>query len=108
MRAQVLSPVEVDRAPAEGMQRVSNKYPLPIIKDLRRGCLRPDIGTCKPLACRNVALTADNVDNLRAEITHIDHDLDARPLLPPLLRHQLQVRRNDIEAFLARHSQENS
>jgi hypothetical protein len=73
----------------------------------RHGALRPDIGTCKPLTCRNVALTTDNIDNLRAEITHIDRDLDARPHLPPLLRHQLQTRRNDIEAFLTRHDPEN-
>ena len=71
-----------------------------------RGALRPDIGSCKPLACRNVALSPDNIANLRAEITHIDRDLAARPLLPPLLRHQLQSRRNDIETFLAR-QQEN-
>ena len=38
----------------------------------QRGTLRPDIGSCKPLCCRNVALTADNIDNLRTEITHID------------------------------------
>jgi hypothetical protein len=72
----------------------------------QRGTLRPDIGTCKPLTCRNVALTADNIANLRAEITQIDHDLAARPQLPPLLRHQLQTRRNDIKAFLARHDSE--
>lgn len=68
--------------------------------------LRPDIGTCKPLACRNVALTSDNIDNLRAEITHITSDLDARPLLPPLLRNQLLARRDDIEKFLAHHHPE--
>jgi hypothetical protein len=72
----------------------------------QRGTLRPDIGTCKPLTCRNVALTADNIANLRAEITQINHDLAARPQLPPLLRHQLQTRRNDIKAFLARHDSE--
>jgi hypothetical protein len=72
----------------------------------QRGTLRPDIGTCKPLTCRNVALTTDNIDKLRAEIIHIDRDLEARPTLPPLLRHQVQARRNDIDAFLARHDPE--
>ncbi|PPJ25647.1 hypothetical protein C5F51_22745 [Nocardia nova] len=65
--------------------------------------LRPDIGTCKPLVCRNVALTPDNIDNLRAEIAHITRELDGKPLLPPLLRHQLHARRDDIEDFLTRH-----
>jgi hypothetical protein len=73
-----------------------------------RGAERPDIGSCKPLACRNVALSPDNVANFHAEITQIDRDLDARPLLPPLLRHQLQRRRDDIEAFLARHETDNA
>jgi hypothetical protein len=74
----------------------------------QRGTLRPDIGSCKPLSCRNVALTPDNIDNLRAEITQIDGDLGARPLLPPLLRHQLTARRNDIEAFLTRNNPEHT
>jgi hypothetical protein len=74
----------------------------------QRGTLRPDIGTCKPLICRNVALTIDNIDNLRTEISHIDSDLDFRPLLPPLLRHQLQACRDDIETFLTRHNPDNT
>ena len=74
----------------------------------QRGTLRPDIGTCKPLTCRNVALTTDNIVNLRAEMAHIDRDFDARPLLPPLLRHQLQARRDDIAAFVSRHNPGNT
>ncbi|MFI6048418.1 hypothetical protein ACIA8C_42885 [Nocardia sp. NPDC051321] len=70
--------------------------------------LRPDIATCKPLACRNVALTRDNIVNLRLEITRIADELDTRPLLPPLLRHQLQARRDDIKAFLDRHTPEST
>ncbi|WP_331757958.1 hypothetical protein OG225_41740 (plasmid) [Nocardia sp. NBC_01377] len=73
-----------------------------------RDTLRPDIGSCKPLVCRNVALTADNVDNLRSEITHIDRQLTTRPTPPPLLLHQLHSRRGDIENFLARHASEDT
>ncbi|ASR39967.1 hypothetical protein BAY61_32310 (plasmid) [Prauserella marina] len=68
------------------------------------GALRPDHGTCKPLACRNVALTADNIDNLRDEAARIDRELQARPVLPPLVTHQLRTRATEIETFLARHT----
>ncbi len=68
--------------------------------------LRPDLGTCRPLSCRNTALTPDNITNLRTEITDIDRELDTRPPLPPLIQHQLRTRRNDIQAFLDRHAPE--
>jgi hypothetical protein len=45
----------------------------------QRGTLRPDIGTCKPLSCRNVALTADNIDNLRAEKSQRHRSLPRPP-----------------------------
>lgn len=69
------------------------------------GALRPDYGTCKPLSCRNVALTLDNVDHLRSEVVEIDRQTAARPALPPLFLHQLRRRRDEITAFLARHIQ---
>ncbi|WP_410580144.1 hypothetical protein [Amycolatopsis sp. lyj-108] len=68
--------------------------------------LRPNLGDCKPLACRNVALTADNIGSLREEMAGIGHEIASRPLLPPLVQHQLQGRRADIAAFLARHISE--
>lgn len=71
----------------------------------QRGALKPDIGSCKPLICRNVALTPANIAHLRAEAADIDDDLGARPLLPPLLRHQIQARRDDINAFVVRHDE---
>jgi hypothetical protein len=67
--------------------------------------LRPDLGSCMPLNCRNVALTADNTDQLQAEIAEIDRELDTRRLLPPLLAHQLRQRGADIQAFLNRHQE---
>lgn len=69
-----------------------------------RGQLRPDTGGCQPLACRNVALTADNIDNLREEIERIDAELAARPVLLPLLHGRLRGRREEITVFLARHT----
>jgi hypothetical protein len=71
----------------------------------QRGALRPDIGTCKPLTCRNVPLTPANIGHLRAEAADIDDAPHARPLLPPLLRHQIEARRDDIEAFVTRHDE---
>jgi hypothetical protein len=71
-----------------------------------RARLHPDLDSCQPLACRNAALTPDNIGNLRQKIVHIDRELEARPLLPPLLQHQLQIRRDEITIFVARHNPE--
>jgi hypothetical protein len=51
-----------------------------------------------------VALTPNNISNLRVEIEAIECELAARPLLPPLLHHRLHARRGEIIAFLARHT----
>jgi integrase len=64
----------------------------------------PDHGGCKPLACRNVALTPANTAAWQREIDRIDTRLAARPPLPPLLRHRLEARRDEITAFLARNT----
>lgn len=69
-----------------------------------RGEIRPDLSGCKPLTCRNVALTPGNIGNLRQEIARIDDELQSRPLLPPLLQHRLGARREDITTFLARNT----
>jgi hypothetical protein len=66
---------------------------------------RPDLGTCRPLQCRNVALTGDNITAWTDEIHRIDQRLAARPPLPPLLEHQLRERRNELTNFLARHQE---
>lgn len=72
------------------------------------GELRPSLGSCKPMTCRNVALTSENIDTWVTEIEQIDHQLAARPLLPPLLTHQLRSRRDEISKFLDRHTQQES
>ncbi|MHC0429663.1 hypothetical protein ACX6XY_05655 [Streptomyces sp. O3] len=66
---------------------------------------RPDLGTCRPLQCRNVALTTDSADAWRKEIDRIDERLSAPPL-PPLLEHQLRERRDELVRFLGRHHPE--
>lgn len=70
------------------------------------GELRPSLPSCKPMTCRNVALTPENIDTWVVEVEQIDRDLAARPLLPPLLTHQLQSRRDEITKFLDRHTQQ--
>jgi hypothetical protein len=64
----------------------------------------PELTDCKPLACRNVALTTANVDAWRTELGVLDRQLARRPRLPPLLEHHLGRRRDDIDAFLTRHA----
>lgn len=56
----------------------------------------PDIQTCQPMTCRNVALTADNRDAWQAEVALIDADLAQRPELPPVLADRLRQRRARI------------
>ncbi|QTI90625.1 hypothetical protein [Streptomyces sp. AgN23] len=64
----------------------------------------PDHGGCKPLACRNVALTVENTAAWQRQINRINQRLATRPPLPPLLRHRLEARRDEITAFLKRNT----
>ena len=68
-----------------------------------RGTLRPSLGSCRPLECRNIALTADNKAALSREAAEITRQLAARPLLPPLLQARLAGRRDQITPFLNRY-----
>ena len=70
----------------------------------RRRSSTPITADCKPLTCRNVALTADNITALQEEVSGIDEHLGHRPLLPPLLQVRLTDRRNSIAEFLAKQS----
>ncbi|AXB45274.1 hypothetical protein A4R43_24540 [Amycolatopsis albispora] len=67
------------------------------------GTTQPGLGDCRPLECANVALTADNTAALGAERDRVDHELAARPSLPPLLQHRIRSRRDQISHFLDRH-----
>lgn len=68
------------------------------------GEFRPDLGGCQPLHCRNVALTAHNINNLREEVARIDRELAARPPIPPLLEARLRTRQAEITEFLNRNT----
>ena len=60
----------------------------------------PELTDCKPLTCRNVALTPANITAWQTERDALDAHLARRPRLPPLLEHQLGRRRADIDDFL--------
>lgn len=60
----------------------------------------PDHGGCKPLACRNVALTHDNAAAWQTEITEIEERMSSRPPLPPRFLDRLARRRTEIIEFL--------
>jgi hypothetical protein len=60
----------------------------------------PDLGSCRPLECRNAAFTTANRDTLRGELASIDTSLTRTPALPPYLQHTLARRREAITAFL--------
>jgi hypothetical protein len=75
-------------------------------KALCGGDSQPDLASCQPLRCRNVALTPGNRDTLAEEIASLDAALTAVPVLPPLLQHRLRDRRQAITDFLARNQPE--
>lgn len=66
---------------------------------------RPDLTKCRPLACRNVALTETNVEAWREELSAIQRDLTTRPLLPPYLQASLELREGQIRTYLARNQE---
>jgi hypothetical protein len=68
----------------------------------------PDLAGCKPLTCRNVALTADNLAAWREELTIIESDLAGHPLLPPYLQAQLERRLEEIRRHLSNTDKEPS
>jgi hypothetical protein len=72
----------------------------------RNGPNHPDLATCRPLDCRNVALTPENLAAWKAETERITAHLQQRPAPPPLLQHQLQQRRDHLAVFVARHDGE--
>ncbi len=85
------------------------KYVTCIYSHAKALCSRhaePDLGSCRPLECRNAAFTAANRDALRDELPRIDASLARTPALPPYLQHTLAGRREAIAAFLAGHQQE--
>ncbi|MGW6374808.1 hypothetical protein ACWFRB_01925 [Rhodococcus sp. NPDC055112] len=67
------------------------------------GMVHPTTEECKPLSCRNVALTSENLTALRGEISKLRIEV-ARNALPPLLLDRLTRRVAQIEGFLDRYA----
>lgn len=59
----------------------------------------PSLGDCQPLACRNVALTADNLGAWQQRLATVDTAL-AADTLAPYVRERLRTRRQDINRLL--------
>jgi len=59
----------------------------------------PALADCQPMACRNVALTGDNLAAWRQHLARLDQALSDRTLAP-YLRHRLTQQRDDIIRFL--------
>jgi len=70
-------------------------------------CLRPGapssqgpaLADCQPMACRNVALTGDNLAAWQQHVARLDQAL-SDPTLAPYPRHRLHQQRDDITRFL--------
>jgi hypothetical protein len=66
-------------------------------KGNRKGPVLPD---CRPLDCRNVALTPANLAAWRAQLARLDQALASADVLAPYLRHRLVAQRDQITHFL--------
>ncbi|GAB3400008.1 hypothetical protein [Amycolatopsis echigonensis] len=60
----------------------------------------PDLGTCQPLRCRNVALTDANLDALTDQLTKLDNLLHVGDALAPYVAHRLTEQYQDLTAML--------
>jgi hypothetical protein len=61
---------------------------------------------CKPLACRNTALTSANRQALAYHLAQLEHALAAGGRLAPYVRHRLEEQHRATAAFLTRHTAE--
>ena len=60
----------------------------------------PDLSSCEPLRCRNVALTPENREALTDQLRKLDTHLDKADLLPPYVAQRLTEQRHDLAALL--------
>jgi hypothetical protein len=65
----------------------------------------PVLADCKPLQCRNVALTPANLAAWREQLARLDQALVSAEVLAPYLRHRLTEQRGQIAGFLDEHDQ---
>jgi hypothetical protein len=59
----------------------------------------PALADCQPGACRNVALTGDNLTAWQQHLARLDQAL-SDPTLAPYLQHRLRQQHHDITRFL--------
>ena len=64
----------------------------------------PDLGSCQPLHCNNVALTADNRAALTEQLHKLDAHLRAADLLAPHVAHRLNEQRQELATLLKRNA----
>jgi hypothetical protein len=67
-----------------------------------KGITTPDLDDCKPLQCRNVALTPANIAALRRHLGQLEANLQLGPVLAPYLLHRLQRQHEELTQFLSR------
>jgi len=60
----------------------------------------PDLASCQPLQCRNVALTSENVKALTTQLHKLDTHLAEAHVLAPYVAHRLAEQRRDLAALL--------
>ncbi len=60
----------------------------------------PDLVSCQPLDCRNVAVTADNLKALTDQLHKLDTHLTSADLLAPYVAHRLAAQRRDLAALI--------
>jgi hypothetical protein len=60
----------------------------------------PDLASCQPLQCRNVALTSENVKPLATQLHKLDTHLAKADLLPPYVAHRLAQQRRNLAALI--------
>jgi hypothetical protein len=64
------------------------------------GQTTPDLASCQPLQCRNVALTSENVKALATQLHKLDTHLAKADLLAPYVAHRLEEQRRNLAALL--------
>jgi hypothetical protein len=64
------------------------------------GQTMPDLASCQPLQCRNVALTSENVKALATQLHKLDTHLAKADLLAPYVAHRLEEQRRNLAALL--------
>ena len=60
----------------------------------------PDLASCQPLHCRNVALTADKLEALTDQLHKLDTHFANADLLAPYVAEGLADQRRDLSALI--------